>query len=104
MHSARRRDQLTVVRHLLAGHPSIEDEVVVPLPVSVLSAVLPHEVGCKIRWRAMQNMKMCKEEKCNGSDRTELNMAVADGPMFVHATMLVVFGIVSKDGKDLSSV
>jgi hypothetical protein len=77
--------------------------VVVPLPVSVLPTVLPHEVGCEIgRW-AMQNMKVCKEEKCNGSDRTELDVTVPDGPMFVHTTMLFVFGIVGEDSKDLSS-
>ena len=49
----------------------------------------------------MQNVKVCEEEKCNGSDRTELRMAVPDGPVFIHTTMLVVFGIVSEDSENL---
>jgi len=81
------------------GGSSIEDKVVVPLPVSILPTVLPHKVG----WWAMQDMEMCKEEEYDSTNRTELSVAVPDGPMLVHTTVLVVFRIVCKDSENLSS-
>jgi len=51
----------------------------------------------------MQDMEMCKEEECDSTNRTELGVAVPDGPMLVHTTVLVVFRIVCKDSENLSS-
>ena len=69
--------------------------------MAIFTILLVRKVRSEIRRRAVQDMEMPKEHKCEGPDSTELHLAMSDDTVFIHAPMLVVLCIVCEGRKDL---
>jgi len=59
------------------------------------------EIRLKLRDREGQDVEMGEEHHGKSSNRAEVDVSMAQGPVFIHPPVLVVFGIVGQDGEDL---
>ena len=75
--------------------------MVVPVSSSILPKLRIRKVRNKVGNWGLPEVEGGPEQHGNGIDGTELNMAVADGPMLICAPCLIVLGIVQEDAEYL---
>jgi hypothetical protein len=92
----------TVIGHLaLDVLLACKDMVVVPLLMAILAISVHGDVWFKVWQWSLHDVKDCKEEPRNGTNRAELNKSVPQGAVFIDVSLLVVLCIVRKHCKDL---
>jgi hypothetical protein len=75
--------------------------MLIPFSAAVLAKILIREVRFEVGNGLADDMKICKHHPRNRADRAQLDNAVSQCTVFIHATLLVVFGIVREGSKDL---
>ena len=69
--------------------------------MAIFTILLVCKVRSEIQRRAVQDMEMPEEHKCEGPDSTELHLAMSDDTVFIHVPVLVVLCIVCEGCTDL---
>ena len=97
-------NKLTLVfhRNCRRARAGEEQEVIVPITPSELSKLGVQEVRNKVWDRNTAEVKYRPKKHGNPIDQTEFDMAMVNGPVFICAASLVVFGIVRKDTEYLA--
>ena len=95
------KQKLTVIGHLLFDILPPKHTVIIPFTIPILAVPIGIEIWEEVRYIFTENVEICKEKLCTASNRTVFNISVPNCTILIHATLLIVFGIVSERCKYL---